>query len=243
MAHGTPDWGHVGPKSTTYGLDDLGEHAVRLGSPHRFDRRGDLLASTDFRDGFGEFVRYNTVVGGNTGLCTGHSRQGAYSIILTSAGTNAGQQGGHIVVPYTVPSRIGGEFTFSVQVDADPWLLQLYWVDRTTVWQARLRYTPATGQLWYYNAGGGDTPFAAGVWTFPTGYLRHTMKLVVDMATHQYVRAIFNELPYSLAGILVRNAGGGAYTDIDMWALLERAVGSDLDMYIDNVIVTQNEPT
>ncbi len=242
MPHGTPDWGLVGPKNITYGLDDLGEAVVRLGSPHRFDRRGDVCAAVDFRDGFGEFIRYNTVVAGNTGLCTGHSKQGAYSVILTSAGTNAGEQGGHIVVPYTEPSWIGGEFTFSVQVDADPWRLQLYWVDRAIVWQAILRYTPATGQLWYYDGGGIYRPFAAGVWTFPTDYLRHTMKLVVDMVTHQYVRVIFNELRYSLAGILARNAGGGAYTDIDMWALLERAIGSDMDMYIDNVIVTQNEP-
>lgn len=241
MPHGTPDWGHVGPKRTVHGLDDLGEHAVRLGSPHRFERGGDILAATDFRDGFGEFIRYNTGVGNNTGLCTGHSRQGAYSVILTSTGANAGQQGGHIVVPYTGPSRIGGEFTFNVQADADPWLLQLYWVDRTTVWQSRLRYTPATGQLWYYDAGGVYQPFAAAVWTFPVDYLRHTMKLVVDMIAHTYVRAIFNELGYSLAGIPVRNAGGGAYIDIDMWALLERQAGSDLDMYIDNVVVTQNE--
>ena len=49
MPHGTPDWGLVGPKTTTYGMDDEGEAAVRLGSPHFFDRRGDVLLLTDFR--------------------------------------------------------------------------------------------------------------------------------------------------------------------------------------------------
>lgn len=38
MPHGTPDWGLVGPKTTTYGVDDLGEHAVRMGFSSHAER-------------------------------------------------------------------------------------------------------------------------------------------------------------------------------------------------------------
>ncbi len=242
MPHGTPEWGHIGPKDTVFGLDDLGEQAVRLGSPHLFDRRGDVLVSTDFRNGTGVAEFFNAVALGGIGLWTGVSRQGAYSIGVTSTGANAGDQGIRVGVPFPVQTRIGGEATFSVTGFADCWKIQLYWRDRTREWHAAVRWCPLAQTLEYLNSLGGWTPFAAGVQGWPLFQLMNTMKLVVDMATQQYVRVIFCELPYSLAGIGVEDFAPSAWAAVRMWVLMERVAGSVADAYIDNVILTHNEP-
>ncbi|GAI90305.1 unnamed protein product, partial [marine sediment metagenome] len=85
MPHGTPDWGLVGPKDTVYGLDDLGEHAVRLGTPHLWDRRGDVIWMSDFREGLGDVGTFvGPGAGGSVVLHTEYARQGAYCVQLTT---------------------------------------------------------------------------------------------------------------------------------------------------------------
>lgn len=242
MPHGTPDWGLVGPKETTFGLDDLGEHAVRLGSPHLFDRRGDVLALTDFRNGLGEVEPYDGVAGGTTGLCTGHSRTGAFSMLLTSDGTTGGSQGARMSLPLPVASRVGCEFSFTIKDLRDIWYIIINWYDGTRWYQAQVQYEMTLQQLRYSIGGGAWTPFAWGVNLWPYDWPAHTMKLVVDTALQEYVRVIVDNQPYPLAGVGVPDTGPGPVTRLVVSAFLLRAIGSDLDVYIDDFIVTQNEP-
>ena len=242
MPHGTPDWGLTGPKETIYGLDDLGEHAARLGSPHLFDRRGDILALTDFRNGLGEVEPYCGVAAGTTGLCTGHSRTGAFSMLLTSDGTTGGAQGARMRLPLPVASKVGLEFSFTIKNPLDVWRAQLEWHDGVRWYQAQVLYDMTLQELHYIDIGGLPQPFATGVnlWAYdgPT----HTMKVVVDCALQEYVRVIVDHQPYSLAGFGIPDVGAGVQPYLWVSAFVARAIGSDLDLYIDDLIVTHNEP-
>ena len=56
MTHGVQDFGASSGQNSTYGLTDLGELAVRLGSPVSFDRRGDVVMMETFEDGLDAWV-------------------------------------------------------------------------------------------------------------------------------------------------------------------------------------------
>ncbi|GAI79868.1 unnamed protein product, partial [marine sediment metagenome] len=207
MPHGTPDWGLVGPKRTTYGLDDLGEHAVRLGSPHLFDRRGDVLVATDFRDGLGEVELVNVGVGGTVGLYAGRSRSGAYSVVFGGDGVNACVQTASIWVPLPVLSRVGVEFSFSFFALMGKWEVLCHWGDRNRQYEAqvRLRYTPATSDVAYWD--GAYHGFGTGVTLAASRLPQHTMKMVVDLLNHEYARFIIDDLSYNLIGNFARDMG------------------------------------
>lgn len=242
MPHGTPDWGVDWSPRTVWGLEDLGEHAVRLGSPHLFDRRGDVLMMTDFRNGLGEVEPYDGVAGGTTGLCTGHSRTGAFSMLLTSDGLTGGAQGARVSLPLPVANRVGCEFSFTIKNALDIWRAQIEWYDGTRWYQAQVQYEMTLQELRYINTLGVWTPFATAVNLWPYDRPAHTMKVVVDCTLQQYVRVIVDSQPYSLVGFGIPDVGAGAITRLIVSAFLGRAIGSNLDLYIDDFIVTQNEP-
>ena len=242
MPHGLPDWGLAGPKETTYGLDDLGEHAVRLGSPHLWDRRGDVLELTDFREGLGCWEPWLGGVGAAVQLWTGHSRTGAYSVLCIT-GSTAGMFGGLVNhLPYPVLSRWGFEFSFSVGAATRFWEVGINWETPATIWHSEIRLNFLLGSLQYWN----------GAWqTFaPCGPLigglnpRHTFKFVVDatLAQPEYVRAILNDLTHPMAGMLVNNAGAGGFPVLTVYVRHVTNVASNDEAYLDNLIVTQNEP-
>ncbi len=244
MPHGTPDWGLVGPKSTIYGLDDLGEHAVRLGSPHLFDRRGDVIWMTDFRNGMGSVQSIGPPGFGAVSLWAGYTRQGAFCVRLMPL--IAAVVGLQKVLPYPVYSRMGLEFSFSVDVRSDYIVGQLYADDTVNEMQAQVRYNEGNDRLEYADAATPTVwqPIADNLDVTYGEYCPHTLKMVVDLAATppEYVRVIFNDVTYSLSGIPLRlGATTGvvyARARVTHWA---DGMG-DADISVDNVIVTQNEP-
>lgn len=61
MAHGLPDDSNIKSPINTFPVFDLGELAVRLGSPANYDRSGRVLSVHDFGNGFSPW--YHTGVG------------------------------------------------------------------------------------------------------------------------------------------------------------------------------------
>jgi len=242
MPHGTPDWGLVGPKETTYGLDDLGEHAVRLGSPHLWDRRGDAIWLTVFEEGMGGVVSDSFGGGDAVALHTSFGRQGAYEVRLLAGSGDPGYARLWKDFPLPVSSGYGGEVSFS----RDPWTLyleiMLRYHDGARIWEGRLQYRAQTQNLEYVDALNAPVVIAdvAGMASGPN--VQHTMKLVVDRTTNQYVRAILNEQTFSLLGIGLRDTGPTAMRYLRFYVEHRSVPTHNPYAYIDSLIVTQNEP-
>lgn len=242
MPHGTSDWGLVGPKSTTYGLDDLGEQAVRLGSPHLWDRLGDALALTDFRNGFGPFTAFASGLGGGYGLATGHSRQGAYSVWLRAGSTANWYADLNLTLPRPVTSGIGLEFSFSVPEDTSRWMAFINWYDGVNAWEAVIEYDHVNTRLEYQDHLGVMQEFAAGIVLQEGNQPNCTMKIVVGQTLGEYRRVIFNDTPFPLMGIGVFSWGLPVVTGLAIKIRIEGVAGKNPTGYVDNVIVTHNEP-
>jgi len=242
MPHGTPDRGHIGPNSTTSGLDDLGEAVVRLGSPHLWSRLGDVVNLTDFREGLGMWEPYLSGASCTLALSTGHTRQGAYSVKLMGDGLAICHGGLRGRFPFPVASGLGVEFSFS-NADAGPiWELWSRLYDRADIWELAIRFNSTTGEVQYWDNTGAFVPLVAAIGMGWTNQPDNTMKLVWDMSTHQYVRFLLNDLAFPMPGIGFEDAGNTAVSRWEARLLVYRALGEVIDEWIDCVIVTQNEP-
>lgn len=245
--HGIPDWGLVGPKYTTYGLDDLGEHAVRLNSPHHFDRRGDCLHLTDFREGIGPWAIESVGGGGTVGLVTEHGRQGAYAVRLRS-GREIGEQAVMtLVVPFPVLSLCGLEYSFSKDLDSEYWEAELSWYDGTWSGVACIRYNVWLSELQYENPIGTFNTLGDDIDMQASDRCENTIKMVVDLSytatrPQEFVRVILNNETRNLAGIPVVRTIVGLNPHLTCTIRHGGLVASTPDGYVDNVIVTQNEP-
>lgn len=242
MPHGTPDWGLVGPKTTVYGLDDLGEQAVRLGSPHLWDRRGDTVFSTDFRDGMSPFIPTAGGVGGNIVLSTGHTRQGAYSLKLTPRSDDPFYA--HVDLQLAIPRTrsLGLEFSFSLDEDTDAWSGALALFDGARYHRAAVRYDHVNRVLEHYSLLTAYTPFATGVWGPEHAYPSNTIKLVANFDTGFYVRVLMNDGLWNLPAVPIDSMGLPGAANLRVRIYHYAVAGKNPVGYLDNVIVTQNEP-
>jgi len=242
MPHGTPDWGLVGPKETIYGLDDLGEHAVRGGSPHLWDRRGDVIFQTIFAEGLEGCVAGGLLAGDAANLFTGPARQGAFCVELVELGEVGHGAIVYKYLPVPVQSWIGIEATFMpdmVTESAEIWLIGS---DGVTTWEAAVRFDPQTGNVAYWTGAGAWVNFGSIPTFLMITYPPYTMKFVMDYLTHVYVRAILDNVEWDIAHVPVVNAG--VVTNVYLRGMVEvHAVADETThMYVDSLIITQNEP-
>jgi len=242
MPHGTPDWGLVGPKETTFGLDDLGELAVRLGSPVQWDRRGDVVWWTIFDEGTSPVTITDAGAAGPTRLFTGESRQGAYSLKLTIQSLTADETEIEKFLPASKYSGLGLEFHFTTHGAEGIWEADLFVRRWDEWWRGRVRWDSVAGTLSYSDGTAIYPVFETGVKAFETDLRWHVMKLVIDVNARRYSRLILDSDEYDMGAYPLPGAllGGEPYwiPDIHYFGNGD----DDVVDYVDSIIVTQNEP-
>lgn len=242
MPHGTPDWGHTGPKETTFGLDDLGEHAVRLGSPVAWDRRGDVIWATIFAEGPSEVYLHPKDAASNVALWAGETRQGAFCILLQPGPLATDWAAVEKYLPLPVISGWGFEFSFSsfetvasVQGEINAW-------DAGAEFNAGIRVDLVNDDLLYLDNTGTYVWFANTQPFSPIYNVYHVLKFVIDHLSQTYVRVIYNGHVYPLPGIAYDHVGGGAAELLHTRVRAYQGVREAYHCFVDSLIVTQNEP-
>lgn len=240
--HGTPDWGLTGPKETVHGLDDMGELAVRGGSPHLWDRRGDVVFSSDFRDGMSPFIPTAGGVGGAIVLSTGHTRQGAYSLKLTARSDDPFYAHVDLQLPIPRTRRLGLEFSFSLDEETAAWSGALALFDGADYHRAAVRYDHVNRRLEHYSLLDGYIPFADPVWGPEHAYPSNTIKLVANFDAGFYARVLMNDAVWTLPTVAIDSMGLVGAANLRVRIYHYAVAGENPVGYLDNVIVTQNEP-
>lgn len=250
MPHGTPDWGHTGPKETTFGLDDLGELAARLGSLVTFDRRGDVLWLDDFEDGLAK-VNIAVSGGGAYGaLETAKSRSGAFDLRLVGGSSDAWTAQAVYILGYPALSSFGFEVSVAFVGELDYLQVRILLDTGTVRVGASIRYERGATRWTRLDHLGAYVPFIPA-WTFiPIYRPYHTIKLVMDPTvvdpavghTGAWKRVLIDNGVYLTGGELT-NPGAtlgvpGMRADV---TLVSRNLFNDF-VRVDDVIITQNEP-
>jgi len=239
--HGTPDWGLMGPKQTVYGLDDVGEAAVRMGSPVLWDRRGDVILMDSFEEGMTRPYHEVLFAGQAFDLVTDYPADGPLCVRLT---TDADETHS-VALLYNYPSNVvgylGWEFWFSTDgaIQIIEALITSY--SGVDFWSG-VQLDLFTNRASYLDPTNNWVEFTDIHRIQPGVHYWYVLKYVVDSLSGAYERCIFNHEQYSMKGLTARVGAPGVqrYTT---WSAgcypVDTFVGR---AQIDRLIATQNEP-
>ena len=242
MPHGGPDYGVGAPKATVYRLQDMAELAVRLGSIVSFDRRGDVVWLDDFEDNIAKWDV--SVIGGGSSaaLSTDRPHSGNKSAKLTCATGTSPEVQLVKMFPYPILSGVGFEVAVCGYTSFDYLLADIVLANGTTITTARARYNPVAQTLQYLGADGNYHTIDTGV-ALVTGYnLYNRIKLVSDLAAGKLNRLLYNERSYDLSAYTAYTGASSAGPYLTVVIKVVGHTGDTDVVYVDDVIVTQNEP-
>ncbi len=250
MAHGQPDYGAQAVKKTVFGQADLAETAARLGSIVTFDRRGDIVWFDDFEGDVFKWDRNPSGVGSAIVVSPEAARNGAFSAKLTTGDVIDDYATIFHYSPYPVTSRVGFEVSFTVHDDLSNLIFSQRLYDGNDEHYARVRYLPALDVLEYLDRNAVWQNLVAGLDLYDATYIFHTIKLVIDLDTQEYVRIIVDDVDYDLSVLepplllpLYRHTPDVLTTP--HWEQIVdviTGVNANVSNYVDDAIVTQNEP-
>ena len=242
MPRDLPDWLALSAQVTVGEVTDLGELAVRLGSPVVFDRTGDVVMFDDFEAGLGRWVSSTTGTGGVVDLSRVRARSGLFSARLVGGSTAARTAEIRRDLAVQALQALGFEFSFHIPTDISSvrWVIIAY--DGTNRTEYTIAYHDTNTRLNYLNGSGSLVEFASSVDLQIFQGLFHVGKVVVDSANGRYSRFTLNATTYSLDGIAAQVSADTSNPYLSVRALiLSRAAQNDV-CYVDWPIVTQNEP-
>jgi hypothetical protein len=220
----------------------LGELAVRLGSPSVFERRGSVMWWDSFEHGL---LHWELPSGGTAAAVVSSidSKSGGFSALVTSYNDQLNEAViAHRETLLDLTGRVGVEFSFQHQ---DLWTGNIYlWALLDTgadTFMFGVRWNRDTSVLQVYDN---------GVWTtvdlecFIVCNIKSwsTLKLVVDCATHDYVRLYANGYFYDLSTYTSEAQGFYSSPGVEV-RIGPTAIDAVAESWlIDDVIVTTNEP-
>lgn len=222
--------------------DVIYELAARLGSPVTFDRHGWVVWMTSFEEGL---VHVETGVSGEdaaVALETTTARTGGYSAKLT-AGKTVNKFASIIKRLHPpVVGKIGIEFSWarvpgSTYID----LIVVYYPVGTYYWGA-LRYDVAALKWQYLDSAGAWQDIETSLTLHSGAKTYHTMKLVLDFENHVYVRAMLDSYETSLADVALKSTSLSVGPYLHVIVRITDTATANPYIYVDDVIVTQNEP-
>ncbi len=224
------------------GQISLAEVAARLGSIHTFDRRGDILWYDDFEDGIEKWEK--TLSGTGAGLSPSNTH--ALSGVL-SAKFVTGNQTSDITkmikkLPYPYSTRIGVEAHFTVPDAFMYWEFDFGVFDGTNLILSSVVLNSSTSVIQILTASGAWVTIASSLGTIASDYIFHAVKLVIDCSAKKYVRLIWNNNIYDLSNYGPSSTVNATAPYLYAQAQLSTEADAQKTGYLDDVIVTQNEP-
>jgi hypothetical protein len=218
------------------------ELAVRLGFPHVFERTGNVLFYETFAHGISDWHPLQNPIANKPLLSSRGLLNSPYCAVLVSDGTAAGFSTIRKDLGYPYLTTFGMEFSFQPSTNIGELFFGIivYTGDtKHSVWA----YYNDSVYKWYVLD---DTPAYQEVLTYCIGAHDHTnwhtVKLVVDMVNLRYARLMVDNEDVGLSAYTPRADADATdpyiYLGIDSFTLGTRI----FDIYIDNVILTINEP-
>lgn len=242
MPRGLPDYGQATEQYAIAGMADLGELAARLNSINVYDRRGFTIWMDDFE---APLLRWTPGFGGAgvaPVLSTTTSFLGVQSAFMNCPAAAVSRSDMHRILPLIRRGKVGIELWLQGFTKTTGYLqIQLYMYDGVSPNYAELRYDTDAQTISIVHALG-TTIIATNVYMTNTGHYFLPIKLVADMDTDMYVRLLVGETEYDISayGLVLLPASANKFIQVAI--NLFGSAADDMWMYVDNGILTQNEP-
>ena len=211
------------------------ELACRLGSIDTFDKRGNVILMDDFDCSTLKWIKSYSGADSDVYISNDYAVQGSCSCKLIS-GVASAPAG---IVKYIHPQilgRIGMEFSFTVDSDTNSVSVNAVYSDGSNEYTYVLTYNHVSNNIIINGVTVNDSAFI-----LESGYVTfHTFKFVFDTNNHKPVRLLINEYDFDISNTAVTVAGSSnSYLKMSVTHI---STGLVDPIYIDNVIITQNEP-
>jgi hypothetical protein len=221
----------------------LAELAVRTHAPAiMYDRRGDVIFWNSFESATDKFYDGGT----NAVRSNDTSRRGDFSLKCTTGAAQWDAAGArYYLTDFHPNTTIGGQTSFASDNVGYDFLMYLQYFDGTTAYAGHMRYDYDTGDLQYWSSAGAWVTFGSALGKYNKALKNWaTMKLVIDLQTKKYVRALAfgNEYDLSDHGLQIFASANAAHLYAESTFRTADLLGVAKVGYLDDVIITENEP-
>jgi len=242
MVHTLPPWTTKYKMTKIFGQIDTGELAARLGSPSVEDRRGNVVWYDDFEGASKKWAYTVTGAGSAVALNAAYSWRGSQAMKITTADDPDDVCG--IDKYFNLPSetRIGVEIHALFRHTKEKLYIVMTGYDGGHYYDAELIFDRENLTLEYLDSDNVPQTLDNSV-SYYSGYEQWLlMKLVIDWDTKKYVRAIVGDTEYDLSTYNIRTVA--SLENPILWTVIwgYPTDANNHDIYIDDFILTQNEP-
>lgn len=219
------------------------ELAARLGSAVLFDQRGRVRLNEDFSEGGPRWVETLAGTGADGEIVPTTFVQGGYSYKLT--GGSDGDQYAKISCTFgaNTSGKMGISLAFATSGNLDSLNVKVTVWDGGYEYKFGMVYDHTNTDFESYNAGETTDKIGDAEANDASIYQWNQMKIVADIATYKYVRAMFNDSEYDVTshGFYLGEWVGPPKVVIDISAYSRS--GQNDAAYVDNILFTLAEPS
>lgn len=242
MVHTLPDYTTKWRMATIFANIDDAELAARLGSIDTFDRRGNVVWMDDFE---ASTLKWKAITHGDNAavaLSAASAYSGAQSMALTAGEGATGYAYGHRYITTSIAGKIGLDLCFTVDSATKTLTFWLIYNYGNYDYRGELIYYPATDKLVLTDSAGTEQDVFTSRPLYEDSLCYHHLKLVIDSSTLKYVRVLLNEHSFdaSAYSLYPASVAGTTHMRVGLQHVSDHAAVKTI--YIDNVIITQNEP-
>lgn len=237
-----PDGGFASGGAVFPMAGDLGELAVRLGSVVAFDRSGNVIFLDTFEKGSSRWWPNVSGEGAQVVISSFKVASPPYSLALTTGSDASHAAKTTLKLPYPYLSRMGLEYSFTHTPDSLYHYFEFLHRDGSKRRLYRILFRLQEGELDLDVLDEGWVNFASGIVLTSDDNLFNQGKLVVDLTENKYVRFTFNNLTWLLDDYAAPEYDEDSVPYIEVSVQFTGDLGATRIHYLDNVIVTQNEP-
>lgn len=229
----TDVWGNIVPMG-------LAEHAARTHAPPMtFDRRGDVLRWVDFESATPNYI-IDTVGSPTYGRTCDTAANGNFSY---KSSLNNNGDSVDILVPINDfhNTKVGVQSVFATASTDLAYYLLIAYYDGANVYSAWLYYM-FDSDIAYIRVAGGASVSIGTIHYFGNIHNFSSMKLVIDINTQKYVRAIVFGTEFDISAYSLYSGADASAKHI-MCGVYNKSIGSGVQTsYTDDIIITENEP-
>lgn len=225
-----------------FGQIDSGELAARLGGLSLSDRRGSYVWYDDFEAAATKWAHVTPGTGDAIELSTARCFTGSQSMKLTSPDSTLVSCAMERYFTLPPNTRIGVECMFMPNDSKMLATINVSGYDGSAYYIPAVRVNFDTDVVQYYNSAAAWTTIEDDLGFFDGINMWLFVKLVFDWDTKKYVRLMVGKEEYDLSAQSMRTSGSGLEPFVNIAISATPTENANHILYVDNVILTQNEP-
>jgi len=237
-----PDFGVTGLENSKVNITDLSELAVRMGGINRFDRLGTVLFQEAFQYGLGMWYPRYDPVGCIPTLSALYYSTLPYSIKCITIDNIDDYSGISLTLPVPYTSVMGFEVHFKVIGTTDFLDLRTAIYTGNDKYRMHVKIKVNPDEISIYNPDEGYDAIHTKEIYYDGSSPFHVLKVVADIVSGNYSRLVFDGIDYIITDYPLYSVGSEIWPHLSLHYNLENTLAASQTVYIDNVIITMNEP-